>query len=161
MGLAAGPPCYEDAWAESVWAEDVWTWLREHVCDWMLSGRPYELDHEAGRVVYLSPADRALADFVDTVDRYESDGFAMVMAAALFLRRWLRDHQGPPPPPLLLRLARLVLLVLLRPAIARDPGRPEDGVAVDVPSAPLVRAHSVLTAAPPYFRAPVLAGVPA
>lgn len=150
MDFAVGPPCDEDVWAP----------IREHgmALDWMLSGRPYEVDHEAGRVVYMSPADQALADFMDTVDRHEPDGFAMVMAAALFLRRWLRDHQTSPLP--LLWLVRLILLVL-RQAIARDPGRPDDGVVVHVPSAPLVRAHSVLTAAPPYFRAPVLAGVPA
>jgi hypothetical protein len=132
MDFAVGPPCDEDEWAL----------IREHgmARDWMLSGRPYELDHEAGRVVYLSPADRALDEFIDTVDRHEHDAFAMVMAAALFLRRWLRDHPTSPLP--LLWLVGLILLVL-RQAIARDPGRPDDGAVVHVPSAPLVRPFSL------------------
>ena len=60
MDFAAGPPC----------DEDVWALIREHgmARDWMLSGRPYELDHEAGRVVYMSPAGQALAGFMDTVE---------------------------------------------------------------------------------------------
>lgn len=50
MDFAVGPPCDEDVWAP----------IREHgmALDWMLSGRPYEVDHEAGRVVYMSPADQ-------------------------------------------------------------------------------------------------------
>ena len=81
----------------------------------------------------------------------------MVMAGLMFLRQWAADHQVPPLP--LLRRAFLILLAVLR-AVSPEPGRPGDA-PIRGPSSPLVRAHAILTAAPPSSRAPVPAGAPA
>lgn len=150
-----GPPC----------GEDVWELIRKRgmALDFLLPGRAMRaVPGEPGRFTYRSPAAEALAEFINGLD---PDGFGtwsvMVMAGLMFLREWAADHQAPPPP--LLRRAFLVLLALLvisrRPGHLGRPGRPDD-VLVRGPSAPLVRAHAILTAAPPCSPAPVPRGSP-
>jgi len=107
--------------------------------------------------------DEALDEFIFSLnpDQETGDWFMAAMLCAVFLRRWYADHRAPWPAEALLRLALLILAALR--AASGEPGRP--GPAGDailrVPSAPLVRAHAILTAAPPSSRAPVPAGAPA
>ena len=126
-----------------------------------------------GRLSY-SRAAEAVADFI--LGRGNYDWPALEKLGALIMERWYADH----PPlsrrerltrcallaplvslvPLLALLALLNLLALRAASPEPEPGRADNAV-VRVPSAPLVRAHAILTAAPPSSRAPVLAGAPA
>jgi hypothetical protein len=146
-----GPPCDEDVWE---------SWRRTGLTVLVLLGTRERIDPE--EVTYRSASDEALAGYIRHMEAELYGSVSdMVMDALIFLRCWLRDHQGPPPP--MLRRAFLVLLAVLR-AIARQPGQPgrPDDPSLRVPSAPLVRARAILTAAPPSSsRASVLAGVPA
>jgi hypothetical protein len=108
-------------------------------------------------------ADKALEDFLFALDPAQETGdwFMAAVLGAVFLRRWLADHRAPWPAEALLRLALLILAALR--AVSGEPGRPgrAGNPASRGPSAPLVRAHAILTAAPPSSRAPVPAGAPA
>lgn len=112
--------------------------------------------------------DDDLWDFLSDLDPDEFgfvSTYAMRMLSALVTRWWIRDHHPwaswwmtPWNPSW---LAPLILLALR--AVSPEPvhpGRPDDAV-IRVASTPLVRAHSVLTAAPPASHAPVLAGAAA
>jgi hypothetical protein len=152
-----GPPCDEDVW-ELIWKQDM-------ARDFLLPGRAMQaIPGEPGRYIYRDPTAKALAEFIDRLDPDDFDSWSvMVMAGLMFLRQWAADHQVPPLP--LLRRAFLVLLAVLR-AVSPEPGRPghpgHPGYApIRGPSSPLVRAHAILTAAPPSSRAPALAGVAA
>ena len=108
--------------------------------------------------------------------RCKDDWCAQEMFSALIMERWFRDH--PPrsrrerltqrhltaaliPLALLAALIRAVLCALSpEPVQPGYPGR-ADAPVLRVPSAPLVRAHAILTAAPPASRAPVPAGATA
>ena len=79
----------------------------------------------------------------------------MWILGALTARWWRSDHPRPVPwHEAMRRLARLMLLVVQ--TVSPDPGRADDAT-VRVPSAPLVRARAILTAAPPASRAPARA----
>ena len=156
-----GPPCDEGVWEL--------TRKRGMALDFLLPGRAMQADPgEPGRFTYRSPADKALAEFIDGLNPEEFGTWSdMVMAALMFLRQWLRDHQSlrDHPAAACLILALLALTLLLRAVLRepREPGRlgcPGDA-SIRGPSAPLVRAHAILTAAPPCSPAPVLAGVAA
>ena len=137
---------------------DLWT---DQAISWLLPGRRQMSPDpdEPGRFSYANPAAEALANFMYGLDQYEfGEWFAMAMRGALFLRQWAANHQVPPP--LLLLRAFLILLAVSVLAEPGRAGRCRDPVLL-VPSAPLVRAHAILTAAPPYSRAPVPAGAPA
>lgn len=110
-------------------------------------------------------ANEALEDVVFPLAREFGDWYALEILNMLFVRWWLRDHPRVPWWPdeaLLLEFCREhgCLILLAVQAIPPEPGRPgrPDDAIVHVSAAPLVRAHALLTAAPPCFRAPVLAG---
>jgi hypothetical protein len=140
---------------------DLW---RDQALDRLLPGRQMSPDPEQpGKFSYSNPAAEALAGFMNGLDPEEfGEWFAMAMRGALFLHRWLVSHRVPWPAETLLRRAFLVLLAVLR-AISPEPGRPDcpDDAVIRGPTTPLVRAHAILTAAPPASRAPVLAGAAA
>ena len=135
---------------------DLW---KGQAIDWLLPGRQMSPDpDQPGRFSYANPAAEALADFMSGLDQYEfGEWFAMAMRGALFLRRWLAAHRVPWPAETLLLILLAVQAISPEPG---SPGRPDDAI-VRVPAAPLVRAHAILTAAPPCSPAPVLAGTSA
>jgi hypothetical protein len=119
------------------------------------------------RVHGLDPAEEALEDLVlglAIADQFGNPYEIEILGALLV--SWCSHDAYPGPVPWLsrrlpLRLVRLILLALRAvPSEPVQPGSADDAV-VRVPSAPLVRARSLLTAAPPASRAPVLAGAAA
>jgi len=128
MHVAPGPPVDEDEWHAAL----------------------ASLLH---RLVRSSPSE-ALADFIRLYRDMEfGNWYARAALGALALRWRIHDLRS------LLWSSRLECLnpPAVRAVSPGRPGRPDDAV-VQVPAAPLVRAHAILTAAPPCSRAPVLAG---
>jgi len=146
--------------------EQLW---RDQALGWLLPGharRPGPFD---GQFI------EAVADF--TFGRcldWDDDWSAMEMLGALIMQRWCRDHPAlvskryrrnlrgllAPLDLILCALLALILLALRAVSPEPSPGRPDDAI-LRVPAAPLVRAHAILTAAPPSSPAQVPAGAPA
>jgi len=113
---------------------------------------------DAGRVrvaIYQHPSALRdfLAGFIDWADPEERDLAVALMLTALRVRQGALDR--PKPWPLALLLA--VLTAPPEPERAAD-GRPADDLT---PAQPVLIARTILTAAPPTSRAPVLAGAAA
>lgn len=115
-----------------------------------------EVDEDQERILlarlldrlYRNPADEVLASVLFVPRDLEfGTWYAGVILGALSWLSWVHDHRS------VLWSVRLTFLVLLAlRAISSDLGRADDAI-VRVPSAPLVRARAILTAAPPAFRA--------